>query len=929
MAASEPIEEREVTPLASIIHAINRLHRVGMAIRRAGATSHDSKAAMGQFYDDDGVDVVDVFREWSLQLLHHKFKTADGKTLHRIAHTNAERRRVFLYRKKHQKKLMGRRTDVPAETLERRTMSKRLAESFGSLEVGDNVRLDGKKALRPTAPGSTAPLSETVASRVARNAFRYEPSIQPTMTSAAPSTQILLDSSIYPPAPKVLAGAAEFYCPYCCKVHPATERSGRRWKSHFLKDLSPYVCLVEHCQEPYKLYPDQQSWTKHMESHSTRYTCKQHPKVLQFSTEAEFDQHILRQHRQLAPARLARLRSFNSSTGKLDISNCPICGFVPSKAPSPGKGVASHAPAYDELLSHIAKDLHYIAMWSLDGNDEADDIPSDGSDLRVADDSTRAADLVSNSFDRRDKSDDLAYWHHDPLHSSIEVAEAPDTIPEGADPGDEWYMMQRRHNEYDGHDLDPKLVNFVQRHQLEQILKEGKTADPQLPCYMLPSRSSKNFYGRQSTLERLEGNLHPAKTSKSLRTVTLGGPAGIGKTELAWQYCQNYENQYDVVLWFHADQESKLENDFMKAAVSLGFVGRDSAESRDHIHCRQSVKAWLSNPLKSRTRPEESEDASWLLVFDHIINYDILNNYWPTNSRSGSILITSRKAMPWTSPSYQILEVEPFDSTESAAFLSTMVKAEDMGGQGLRLGPRAVHSPTQLIFLAKMIKLDQYSLQRFCEASQEDDGKNVILTLHTEDATKNQSDFAEWALDSLTTTAADLLDAMSMMDPDQIVERMLTLPPDDISIPSYPRSLEEYYDARAELLKFSFITRDKSTSNLNVHRLIQDAARNRMSTEYYRDVLNTCVALINDEWPYQPFTWRHSIKRWPKCEELYPHIVQLQWYSEAVDVRDDDITGGYDFARLATDVAWYCHEKGRSEKVGLRKDQYHSSSFAN
>src|SRR6202022_2134247 len=117
---------------------------------------------------------------------------------------------------------------------------------------------------------------------------------------------------------------------YCCRIHPATERSGRRWRQHFLKDLSPFICLVVNCNEPQKLYADQQSWLKHMESHNIQYKCQQHPKSIQFSTEADFDEHILTKHQKLSRSRLESLRSLNSSSARLEICNCPICGFVPA-----------------------------------------------------------------------------------------------------------------------------------------------------------------------------------------------------------------------------------------------------------------------------------------------------------------------------------------------------------------------------------------------------------------------------------------------------------------------------------------------------------------------------------------------------------------------------------------------------------------------
>jgi hypothetical protein len=917
----EEDEDEDNPPLAAIIHAIHRLHRVAMAIRRSGMAAHDLKAAVEEFRDENGDNVIDIFRSWCLEILHHKFKTADEKTIQRIAHTNAERRRHFLYRKKHQKKLEGQRENIQASNIQTFAMSKSRDGVSTVIDPQPSTAPIKKSNARSIAHSKPTQLSQTTASKLRRSEYRDEVSVQSTMMSAAPSTQRLFDTSMYLPAPRVPPGAAEFYCPYCCRIHPAAERSGRRWKYHFLKDLSPYICLVEHCQDPNKLYADQQSWLKHMESHNMKYTCKQHPRAMHFSNATEFEQHVLDEHRHLSPAHLARLRSFNSTTAKLDICSCPICGFIPTKAPVPGKSVSGYQPAYQELIDHIANDLHCIAMWSLVADDDYDfDASSDASSRRVADERSFKREVASTMFDHDVDNIDPTDWPYhrfnDPKRSDDDTA--PEPIPDGANPDDEWSFTRMDKSPYVGHDHDPKLKNFIRRLELEKLLNEGKTANPQLPCYY-PSFNlpDEDFYGRESALERLEGSLHPSRATQCLRTMTVTGPAGIGKTKLALQYCQKFQNQYDVVLWVHADEESKLANDFVKIAVKLGFVSRDSPETRDQEYCRQLVKAWLSKPLTNINDPEQSDVASWLIVFDHITDPKIINDYWPSNAQSGSILITSRKPLPWSATKYPVLQLEPFNPEDSATFLSHLIQNGDVGNGALQLGFRALHSPVELHFLARMITSGRYSLKEFIQASQDNDGKKAILSLHTEDVTKNHASFSEWALESLSPKAAALLDAMAMLDPDSIVERMLKNPSDSIMIPHYPRDPTAFIEAKGELSNFSFISKDRRMGTLSIHRLLQDAALKAMSQEYYLTVFNSCIALINDRWPYQPFTWRHSVSRWPHCEELYPHVKKLRHFHKKITDGQNDIYGQYGYARLATDVAWYCHERGRSAEVSI------------
>ncbi|KAK9776213.1 putative NB-ARC domain-containing protein [Seiridium cardinale] len=901
-------EIREDPPLAAMIHAINRLHRIAMAIREHSMVSHETKAAKEQFYDEDGRDVVEVFRKWCHEVLRHKFKTSDEMILDRIAYSNSERRRRFLYRKKHQTKLTGRAGNILGTNEESVTGSKVGRARHMPSNANEHHKPAFKQSRDPIVHGSATKLSETTASKFVRESYNRHSFAQSTMVSWAPSTQLRFDFTMYPLAPKVLSGATEFYCPYCCRVHIAAERSGKGWRQHFLADLSPFVCLETNCSTPNRVYPDQQTWLKHMELHNIKYTCHHHSAPVQFSSETDFDEHILTVHCTFPPSRLSTLRSINASSSRLDIDACPICGFTP-RLVVPGQSAAHHDQAYKELTTHIANDLHYIAMWSLDeGNDADFDIASNASEIRTIDEGAHSTDMTfsSLSHDIKDVTHD---WKEEYYSQEISDARTPDD--EALNMGDEWFLMYQKRFPYSGHEQDPKLENFVRRLQLEKLLEEDKLADPQLPCYFLPFKMSKDFYGRHRELERLEMSLHPARATKNLCIMALTGPAGIGKTKLAVQYCQKFQNQYDAVLWAHADEESKLANDFVEMAIQLGFIGRDLPESRDHEHCRQLVKAWFANPLKVPTDPDSPETARWLLVFDHVIDSELVKDYWPTNCKSGSILITSRKPMPWSTTYVSILELQPFEPIDSAAFLSRLLKIDGTGGETLKLGSRAFHSPTQLIFLERMIALKRYSLEAFVRASQDDDGKKVILVLHTKDAMTNQTDFSEWALESLSPMAAALLDVMALLDPDRIIERMLMLPPDSISVATYPKTVEEYSEARAELSSFSLISRGRFTGNLNIHRLIQDAARRNMSEQYYQHVFHTCIALISDQWPYQPFTWRHGIGRWAKCDDLYPHIVRLQHFSSRIDMFEIDIERPYEFAKLATDVAWYCHERGR------------------
>jgi hypothetical protein len=149
-----------------------------------------------------------------------------------------------------------------------------------------------------------------------------------------------------------------------------------------------------------------------------------------------------------------------------------------------------------------------------------------------------------------------------------------------------------------------------------------------------------------------------------------------------------------------------------------------------------------------------------------------------------------------------------------------------------------------------------------------------------------------------------LLDVLSMLDPDAVPEELLAATPKHVYIDNYPDSRSSYEETRNILLSNSLVSLDRTTGNLIQHRLIQDAARRQMSRDRIRLVFNACVQLINAVWPWQEFTFRHSIRRWPKCELLFPHVIRLRKWGKQIDAQISDLSGAYEYSRLLSDAGW-------------------------
>lgn len=83
-----------------------------------------------------------------------------------------------------------------------------------------------------------------------------------SVTSYAPSLFSGNSHVTIPPVPPESAGGRPFECPYCFII--ITVSNPRDWAKHVFQDLEPYVCIIEDCSMPERLYKSRHEWTAHL-----------------------------------------------------------------------------------------------------------------------------------------------------------------------------------------------------------------------------------------------------------------------------------------------------------------------------------------------------------------------------------------------------------------------------------------------------------------------------------------------------------------------------------------------------------------------------------------------------------------------------------------------------------------------------------------
>ena len=120
-----------------------------------------------------------------------------------------------------------------------------------------------------------------------------------------------------------------------------------------------------------------------------------------------------------------------------------------------------------------------------------------------------------------------------------------------------------------------------------------ETLRAKLPCRIVrPHQRNPNFVGRVQLEQRLQKVLAPrSEIIKGQRSFALCGLGGVGKTQAALNYVFEHMEDFQVVLWAHADTRGKLLEDFGGFAVELGLTKHGDS---DHTG-RDLLKKWFEN----------------------------------------------------------------------------------------------------------------------------------------------------------------------------------------------------------------------------------------------------------------------------------------------------------------------------------------------
>ncbi|KAF2665940.1 tetratricopeptide repeat domain-containing protein [Microthyrium microscopicum] len=482
------------------------------------------------------------------------------------------------------------------------------------------------------------------------------------------------------------------------------------------------------------------------------------------------------------------------------------------------------------------------------------------------------------------------------------------------------------------------LAGFEMVYPTTTNTKIGKTLN--LPCFLLNTQSANSdFCGREDILECLAAELIPSKnivtaSGTALRQFALCGFGGIGKTEIAREFCRRHKNDFDAIFWVAADEIAKLDEHYQQISLALGL--EDSSECKSQVVSREIVKGWLSCPRKHLSgsdefdQPGESRpEATWLLIFDNADDPIVLADYWPQGS--GSILVTSRdplsKSIFTRRPSG--LDLGPLTQQDSLSLFNhlTTTVNEPEDDTARKISNALGGIPLAISQMAGIIRRQDLTLSEFLELykDHEEHASLYETKFDTSLVTYRHSLSTVWAFEKLKPQARQLLELLSFLDPDVTGEDLLMAASADLFSEGTHFKKANYIEARADLLQSSLVQRDKQKQHLSVHRIVQDAILATMDVTKKRFMLDQVVRILWADWPSampkpskdpelpkpKSTGGRQHVGRWPVCAAIYPHVLRIHQLWPVVPNPSEAIS--LHFAKLLNEAAWYQKERGRTK----------------
>jgi DNA-binding CsgD family transcriptional regulator len=342
-------------------------------------------------------------------------------------------------------------------------------------------------------------------------------------------------------------------------------------------------------------------------------------------------------------------------------------------------------------------------------------------------------------------------------------------------------------------------------------------------------RQDNIFVGRTKLLEELYAQLNPShKTDQSKTNIKeniprnkttiiniCAGLGGIGKTQLALKYINQFKDLYTLRAWFYAEHITQLKEQYIDFAKSLGY-------NEEPL----SFRAALSYIKKSLP-----QYPSWLFIYDNVANYKEINDFLPEGG--GHIIMTTRQ-QHWPS-TFKILDIDIMTENDALDLLQSLIKrninheksyaialAKTLGFLPLAVAQAGAYIQQNNISIAEYLTLYQKHEQELLSDPTMPLGVDSLPVAVTWDISL-QAIHQESSIIDKVSLPIELLTVCAYLAPEKI-SRSLLLTWLKIAHPKIKSPVLTLNTSLAKLRQYSII-HDDSNEQITVHRLVQTIMR--------------------------------------------------------------------------------------------------------
>ncbi|MFC0532770.1 FxSxx-COOH system tetratricopeptide repeat protein [Phytohabitans kaempferiae] len=393
--------------------------------------------------------------------------------------------------------------------------------------------------------------------------------------------------------------------------------------------------------------------------------------------------------------------------------------------------------------------------------------------------------------------------------------------------------------------------------------------------FQAPVRNAR-FTGREEELRALRARLKAGRSAVVL-PVTLQGMGGVGKTQVAMEYVHRFRSAYDIVWWIPADQpqfiDASLADLGVAMSVPLGATAADTA------------KATLE-ALKRRDR--------WLIVFDNAEDIEQVDRFRPQGN--GHVLITSRNE-GWANRTDSV-PIDVFQRHESVAHLLDRLPTAsrddaDQIAEALSDLPIAVaNAGAWLAETGTPVAEYLAQLERGGVGGEAAWRQTWDLSL---DRLSDQSPGAYRLLQLCSVLASEI--ALDLVYSDEMAS----------AITPYDQSVSERQMLASlvqKINRLALLKVDTHARQIHVHRLIQAAVRDRMTSQERAEARHEVHLVLARSKPGGDVD---NPENWPRLRMIWPHLA----VSAAVSCQDEQVR------QLLIDRLRYLWRRGDLEQ-GIR-----------